>query len=182
MHSSKGLRDTLVQWKPLYNKVLGTMKITLLYQVSLLYSGNCPKKYKELGPAKWPCHYKRVLLLSDLFIRGSTVYAVEVMMSLPTSTSHTLFQNRIAPVTLAHTLVHCDAIPISNSKLFCLLKDNLPHNTYQIYVKPHLKNTSNDSRISNFQWESTRISPSVFWIFGRQNIFMEAAIELPTLC
>ena len=22
-----------------------------------------------------------------------------------------------------------------------VLKDNLPHNTYQIYVKPHLKNT-----------------------------------------
>ena len=22
-----------------------------------------------------------------------------------------------------------------------ILKDNLPHNTYQIYVKPHLKNT-----------------------------------------
>ena len=55
-----------------------------------------------------------------------------------------------------------------------ILKDNLPHNTYQIYVKLHLKNTQMDSRISNFRWESTRISLSVFWIFGRQNIFMEA--------
>ena len=26
-------------------------------------------------------------------------------------------------------------------KEFSQLKDNLPHNTYQIYVKPHLKNT-----------------------------------------
>ena len=26
-------------------------------------------------------------------------------------------------------------------RLSLTLKDNLPHNTYQIYVKPHLKNT-----------------------------------------
>ena len=32
--------------EPLYNKVLGTMKITSLYQ------GKKTKKYKELGPAK----------------------------------------------------------------------------------------------------------------------------------
>ena len=49
--------------EPHYNEVLGTMKITLLYQ------GNKTKKYKELGPAKLPC-YKRVMLhcISDLFI------------------------------------------------------------------------------------------------------------------
>ena len=41
--------------EPCYNKVLGTMKITLLYQ------GKKMKKYKEFGPAKLPC-YKRVLL------------------------------------------------------------------------------------------------------------------------
>ena len=41
--------------EPRYNEVLGTMKITLLYQ------GKKTKKYKELGPAKLPC-YKRVLL------------------------------------------------------------------------------------------------------------------------
>ena len=28
-----------------------------------------------------------------------------------------------------------------NEKRVVFLKDNLPHNTYQIYVKPHLKNT-----------------------------------------
>ena len=46
--------------EPHYNEVLGTMKITLLYQVSL-YQGKETKKYKELGPVKSPC-YKRVLL------------------------------------------------------------------------------------------------------------------------
>ena len=46
--------------EPRYNEVLGTMKITLLYQVSC-YIRVKTKKYKELGPAKLPC-YKRVLL------------------------------------------------------------------------------------------------------------------------
>ena len=41
--------------EPLYNEVLGTMKITLLYQ------GKKTKNYKELEPAKLPC-YKRILL------------------------------------------------------------------------------------------------------------------------
>ena len=47
--------------EPRYNKVLGTMKITLLYQVSHYIRIKKPKKYKELGPAKLPC-YKRGLL------------------------------------------------------------------------------------------------------------------------
>ena len=47
--------------EPRYNKVLGTMKITLLYQVSHYIRVKKTKKYKELGPAKIPC-YKRVLL------------------------------------------------------------------------------------------------------------------------
>ena len=46
--------------EPLYNEVLGTMKITLLYQVSY-YIGLKKQKYKELGPAKLP-RYKRILL------------------------------------------------------------------------------------------------------------------------
>ena len=46
--------------KPHYNEVLGTMKITLLYQVSH-YIRVKRQRYKELGPAKLPC-YKRVLL------------------------------------------------------------------------------------------------------------------------
>ena len=41
--------------EPRYNEVLGTIKITLLYQ------GKQTKKYKDLGPAKLP-RYKRVLL------------------------------------------------------------------------------------------------------------------------
>ena len=45
--------------EPRYNEVLGTMKITLLYQVSY-YIGVKKQKYIELGPAKLPC-YKRVL-------------------------------------------------------------------------------------------------------------------------
>ena len=47
--------------EPLYNEVLGTMKITLLYQVSRYIRVKKQKKYKELGPANSPC-YKRVLL------------------------------------------------------------------------------------------------------------------------
>ena len=38
--------------EPLYNEVLGTMKITLLYQVSRYIRVKNTKKYKELGPAK----------------------------------------------------------------------------------------------------------------------------------
>ena len=52
--------------EPRYNEVLGTMKITLLYQVSLYIRVKKPKKHKELGPAKLPCYTipgrKRVLL------------------------------------------------------------------------------------------------------------------------
>ena len=47
--------------EPRYYEVLGTMKITLLYQVSHYIRVKKTKKYKELGPAKLPC-YKRVLL------------------------------------------------------------------------------------------------------------------------
>ena len=60
------------------------------------------------------------------------------------------------------------------------LKDNLSHNTYQIYVKPHLKNTQ-DSRMSNFRWEGTRISPSLFWIFGCQTV-LASAWRQPVKC
>ena len=44
--------------EPRYNEVLGTIKITLLHQVSH-YIRVKKQKYKELGPAKLPC-YKRV--------------------------------------------------------------------------------------------------------------------------
>ena len=47
--------------EPLYNEVLGTMKITLLYQVSCYIRVKKTEKYKDLGPAKLP-FYKRVLL------------------------------------------------------------------------------------------------------------------------
>ena len=47
--------------EPRYNEVLGTMKITMLYQVSHYIRVKKIKKYKELGLAKLPC-YKRVLL------------------------------------------------------------------------------------------------------------------------
>ena len=47
--------------EPCYNDVLGTMKITLLYQVSHYIRVKKTKKYKELGQAKLPC-YKMVLL------------------------------------------------------------------------------------------------------------------------
>ena len=53
--------------KPRYNKVLGTMKITMLYQVSHYIRVKKLKKYKELGPAKLPC-YKQGFVISDLFI------------------------------------------------------------------------------------------------------------------
>ena len=48
--------------EPRYNEVHGTMKITLLYQVShYIRVKKTPKKYKELGLARLPC-YKKVLL------------------------------------------------------------------------------------------------------------------------
>ena len=50
-----------LQWNPRYNEVLGTIKITLLYQVSHYIRVKKTRKYKELGPAKLPC-CKRVLL------------------------------------------------------------------------------------------------------------------------
>ena len=40
--------------EPRYNEVLGTMNITLLYEVSQIYQGK--KRHKELGPAKLPCY------------------------------------------------------------------------------------------------------------------------------
>ena len=55
------LNDKSNTVEPRYNEVLGTMKITLLYQVSHYIRGKQTMKYKELGPAKLPC-YKRVLL------------------------------------------------------------------------------------------------------------------------
>ena len=57
--------------EPPYNEVLGTMKITLLSQVSHYFRVKT-KKYKELGPAKLPC-YKRVLSYPTSSQRGSTV-------------------------------------------------------------------------------------------------------------
>ena len=47
--------------EPRYNEVLGTMKITLLYQVSHYIRVKKTKKYTGLRPAKLPC-YNRVLL------------------------------------------------------------------------------------------------------------------------
>ena len=46
--------------EPRYNEVLGTMKSTLLYQVSC-YIRVQKQRNTKLGPAKSPC-YKRVLL------------------------------------------------------------------------------------------------------------------------
>ena len=47
--------------EPCYNEDIGTMKMTLLYQVSPLYPGKKPRNIKRVGPAKLPC-YKKVLL------------------------------------------------------------------------------------------------------------------------
>ena len=47
-------------------KFLGTMKITLLYQVSHYIRVKRKKKYKELGPAKLPC-YNRVCYIRPLY-------------------------------------------------------------------------------------------------------------------
>ena len=48
--------------EPHYNEVLGTMKLTLLYQVSHYIRVKKQRNiYKEVGPAELPC-YKRVLL------------------------------------------------------------------------------------------------------------------------
>ena len=60
------------------------------------------------------------------------------------------------------------------------LKDNLPHNTCQIYVKAHLKNTQMTLECQIFD-EKALEKPVSFLDFGRQNVLMEAAIELPAL-
>ena len=54
--------EYLMQWNLVITRSLGvgTMKITLLYQVSH-YIRVKTQKYKKLGPAKLSC-YKRVLL------------------------------------------------------------------------------------------------------------------------
>ena len=39
------------------------------------------------------------------------------------------------------TIQNIDLRKLRNGGFRFTLKDNLPHNTYQIYVKPHLKNT-----------------------------------------
>ena len=46
--------------EPGYDEVLGTMEITLLFQVSHIRV-NKTKKYKELGPAKLPCYTLQVI-------------------------------------------------------------------------------------------------------------------------
>ena len=61
--------------EPLYNEVLGTMKITLLYQVSHYIRVKKTKKYKELGPAKLPC-YKRILLYISLYNEVPLYYCI----------------------------------------------------------------------------------------------------------
>ena len=53
--------------EPHYNEVLGTMNITLLYQVSH-YMRVQKQRNIELGPAKLPCYTVRGLVISDLFI------------------------------------------------------------------------------------------------------------------
>ena len=58
MWYGKGSVDCTVE--PRYNEVLGTMKITLLYQISH-YIRVKNKELKETGPVKLPC-YNRVLL------------------------------------------------------------------------------------------------------------------------
>ena len=71
--------------------------------------------------------------------------------------------------------------------IFKILKENLPHKTCQIHVKPHLKNTHMTLECKIFDEKALEfISPSLFWIFSCQIVFMEAcmeaAIELPVLC
>ena len=53
-----GMSDTV---ESRYNEVLGTMQITLFYQVYHYIRVKLTKNYKELGQAKLPC-YNRVML------------------------------------------------------------------------------------------------------------------------
>ena len=55
--------------EPRYSEVLGTMKITLLYQVShyIRVKKTKPEKYKELGPGKLVV-IRGFCYISDLFI------------------------------------------------------------------------------------------------------------------
>ena len=54
--------------EPHYNEVLGTIKITLLYQVShYIWVKKQRNSFKSWWPAKWPC-YTEGFVISDLFI------------------------------------------------------------------------------------------------------------------
>ena len=53
------INSLFITVEPRYKEVLGTMKITLLYQVSHYIRVKKTKKYKELGPAKLPSYKSR---------------------------------------------------------------------------------------------------------------------------
>ena len=58
----------LLQWNLFITRSLhGTMKITLLYQVSRYIRVKNTKKYKELGPAKWPCYIRGFCYIRPLY-------------------------------------------------------------------------------------------------------------------
>ena len=69
-HTSLLSRGVLVQWN-LNNEVLGTMKITLLYQVSH-YIRVKNKEIQRAGTNKLPCNERVMLYLTSLS-QGSTV-------------------------------------------------------------------------------------------------------------
>ena len=59
----------------------------------------------------------------------------------------------------------------SNDYQFPMLKDNLPHNTYQIYVKPHLKNTQMTLECQIFDEKALEYKPVSFLDFRSPNRF-----------
>ena len=85
---------------------------------------------------------------------------------------------RHTAVDPAHVAVHrpaADDTRLSNYDLITVLRTIYPI----IHVKFMLNlNKQNDSRMSNFWWEGTKISPSLFLIFGRQTVPAKKAWRL----
>ena len=73
--------------EPCYNEVLGTMKFTLLYQVSHYIRVKKTKKYKALGPEKITLLYESYVISDPLYNDCNVIsdLFITIVMLYPTS-------------------------------------------------------------------------------------------------
>ena len=131
-----------------------------------LYQGKKRKKYKELGPAKFPCYCKRVVL-SDLFI--TRFRCIGISTRLPSSTFGTdtgAMQYELDPIVQWNLVIkRSDITKPSYNKVILLvpalykLMINLDKTNYMVF-RPHNLNidtsslniTLNDHKIQNVKF------------------------------